>query len=225
MDVKTLGIVLRCSKYSDNNYIVQILTKSFGKISFAVYSPQNKRAKVRASMLQPLSLLELEMDNKPSRTIQHIKDARMLNLSVMSPEKVSMAMFVADVVWATTVDALPDADLFNKVESVVNSLESDQGIDGHFAIRFLLEYADILGFNPAHDMENLLLREFLGTLVETDDKELFIRLVEAASAGNINIFNHRQRQILLRTLLLYYKLNLPDMPAVKSVDVLEEIFS
>lgn len=225
MEIKSQGIVLRCSKYSENNYIAQILTREAGKLSFAVYAPQSRRARIRTSMLQPLTLLEIDFDSKPSRTVQQIKDAKPLSMGVLSPAKISVAMFVSDLVCCTTVDGNADLILYNKVLDVVKSLNSYTAVDGHFAIRFLLDYADALGFNPVRDFENVVLREFVGTLVEQRERELFIRLVDAASGGNVNIFNHSERKSLLRILLLYYQMNLPDMPAVKSLDVLEEMYS
>ncbi len=225
MEVKSQGIVLRTSKYSDNNYIAQILTREAGKLSFAVYAPQSRRARIRTSMLQPLTLLELDFENKPSRTVQQIKDAKPLSMGVLSPEKISVAMFVSDLVCCTTVDGNADLFLYNKVLDVVRFLNSDATVDGHFAIRFLLDYADALGFNPVRDFENVVLREFVETLVEQRERDLFTRLVDAASGGNVNIFNHDERKSLLRLLLLYYQMNLPDMPAVKSLDVLEEMYS
>lgn len=224
MEIKSQGIVLRCTKYSDNNYIVRLLTREAGKLSFAVYAPQSKRARVRTSMLQPLTLLDLDFDNKPSRTIQQIKEAKPIFTGVLSPEKISVAMFVADLVDCTTLEGGVDLLLYNKVAEVVNLLNSDIAVDGHFAIRFLLGYADALGFNPVQDFENVVLREFTTTLVEQSERELFMRFVNAASGGDVNIFTHAERKTLLRLLLLYYQMNLPDMPAVKSLDVLEELY-
>lgn len=224
MEVKSEGIVLYCSKYSDNNYIARILTRESGKLSFAVYAPQSKRASIRTSMLQPLTLLELDYENKPSRTIQQIKDAKLLSTGVLSPAKIAVAMFVSDIVCCTTLEGNTDLILYNKVADIVKLINSDTPVDGHFAIRFLLEYADALGFNPIQDFENLFLREFVGTLVEKEERELFTRLVEAALEGNVNVFTHAERKQLLRVLLLYYQMNLPDMPAVKSLDVLEELY-
>ncbi len=225
MDAKTQGVVLRCGKYSENQCIVQILTKDFGKVSYMVYAPQSKRARVRSTMLQPLTLLEIDTDSKPSREIQHIKDAKPLMPANFSPAKIAVAMFVADVVNACTVEGSPDLLIFNKVFDTIKILNTDAAIDAHFAIRFLLEFAEALGFNPVQDFENVLIQEFLGTLVEQSEKDLFLRLINAASQGNIAVFSHPERRTLVRTLLLYYKLNLPDMPHIKTLDVLEEIYT
>jgi len=224
MDSKTIGIVLRCSKYSDSNYIAQILTKDFGKLSFAIYSPQSKKAKVRTSMLQPLSLLDIDFDGKPSLAIKQIKEAKLLSIKPLSVEKISVSIFVADIVCATIPEGNFDDTLFFKVLDVVNILYSDEKIDGHFALQFLLDYADALGFNPQYDSENILLSEFLGNLVEEGEKELFLKLVKAASSGDIKIFSHSERRTLLRVMLLYYQMNLPNMPSIKSLDVFEEVF-
>lgn len=227
MLTKTEGIVLRCYNYKDNKYLTHILTREYGIVTYAVYAPQSKRSRTRMSYFQPLTLLELDVEHKPNRTIQAIKEIRPvvagLNL-VTSPHKISVAMFVAEVVNACILPENPDANLYSSMRQVVTMLNSESGIDGHFPLMFTLQLADYLGFNPTHDAERLVVNEFLGSAQDSNERTLFNRLIEAQENGNVKVFTHTERQILLRTMLRYFKFNLPDMPEIKSLAVLEDLF-
>lgn len=227
MLTKTEGIVLRCYRYKDNHFMAHILTRESGIVTYAVYAPESKRSRTRMSFFQPLTLLELDADHKPSRTIQTIKEMRPLSAGMnilSSPHKMALAMFVAEVTNACILPENPDAELYSTLRNVVESLDSETPADGHFALRFLLTLSDYLGFNPTHDEERLVINEFLSGNVTPDERQLFTRLIEASGSGNVNIFRHSERQSLLHTMLRYFKFNLPDMPQIHSAEVLEAVF-
>ena len=76
MIYKTKGIVLESFKYRDNQSIVHVLTEEFGKVSYLVYAPQSKRASIRQSNMQVLSILDMEVEHLPHRDLQRIKEAK-----------------------------------------------------------------------------------------------------------------------------------------------------
>ncbi|MCQ2370146.1 MAG: DNA repair protein RecO [Paludibacteraceae bacterium] len=228
MLTKTKGIVLRTFKYADNKCLTHILTPEHGKITYAVYAPQSKRSKVHSNMLQPLSLLEIIAEHKPNRTIQQIKEARALTTGVYiikDPARTAMAMFIAETTDACVYEEHIDSSLFLRLENILKYLDSEQTMDSHFALRFLIELSDSLGFNPTYDSESIILDSYLNSIELVDNRHLFLKFVDACKSGDINIFSHTERQTLLRLLLGYFRYNLPDMPEIKSVEVLEEIFS
>lgn len=227
MLTKTEGIVLRCYNYKDNKYLAHILTQEHGIVTYAVYAPQSKRSRTRMSYFQPLTLLEIDAEHKPNRTIQAIKELRPVSTGMnilSSPRKIALAMFVAEVTNACILPENPDAELYSSLRSVVESLDSDTPPDGHFALRFMISLSDYLGFNPTHDAERLVVNEFLNSAKEPDERELFLRLIEAQKSGEERVFTHTERQILLRAMLRYFKFNLPDMPQIHSAEVLEAVF-
>ncbi len=227
MLIKTTGIVLRTYKYADNKCLVHILTPDNGKITYAVYAPQSKRSKIHNNMLQPLSLLEIEAEHKPNRTIQQIKEARALTSGeylLKEPAKMAMAMFVAETADACIYEGHSDTSVFEKLESTVRFLDSANRMDSHFALKFLTELSDILGFNPTYDSESLILNSYLDTIADSEQRQLFLDFLTAYKSGKPNIFSHSQRRELLHLLLGFLKFNLPDMPDVKAVEVLEEVF-
>lgn len=227
MLTKTEGIVLRCYNYKDNKYLAHILTQEHGIVTYAVYAPQSKRSRTRMSYFQPLTLLEIDAEHKPNRTIQVIKELRPVSTGMnilSSPGKIALAMFVAEVTNACILPENPDAELYSSLRSVVESLDSDTPPDGHFALRFMISLSDYLGFNPTHDAERLVVNEFLNSAKEPEERELFLRLIEAQKSCKERVFTHTERQILLRAMLRYFKFNLPDMPEIKSLCVLEDLF-
>lgn len=228
MLIKTEGIVLRCYQYKENRYLAHILTKDHGVMTYAVYAPQSRRSRTRMSYFQPLTLLLIDADHKPGRAIQTLKEIVPLSASMNilgSPYKISTAMFVAEITNSCILPENPDEQLYTILRETVDLLDSEKPLDGHFPLQFMLSMADYLGFNPAHDEERLVINEFLSNTADLSEQETFLRFVEASRNRNITIFTHSERQMLLRTMLRYFKFNLPDMPQIKSVSVLENLFS
>ena len=76
MEHKTKGIILHTIKYGENGLIVKIYTESYGLQSFIFNSVRGKKGKVKASIFQPLNLVELVINLKENRSLQRIKEIR-----------------------------------------------------------------------------------------------------------------------------------------------------
>ena len=68
--VKTEGIVLHALKYGEQRIIVDVFTRSDGRMSFIVPVPRSERARIKKQYLQPLTLLLLECDVGPRQQSQ-----------------------------------------------------------------------------------------------------------------------------------------------------------
>lgn len=73
---KTSGIVLHTLKYKDTSIIVDIYTEVAGRASFVVSVPRSRKAAVKSVLFQPLALVELEADFRPTATIYKVKEAK-----------------------------------------------------------------------------------------------------------------------------------------------------
>ena len=62
MLTKTQAIVLHSLKYGETRLIVDMFTRSYGRLSFIVNIPKSSKAKVKKQLFQPLTLLEIEVD-------------------------------------------------------------------------------------------------------------------------------------------------------------------
>ena len=77
MLVKTHAIVLRAIKYGDSQLITDLFTQSMGNVSFIQRMRTGKGGRVGKPYFQPLTILDIEFDERPNRQLQRIKDMRL----------------------------------------------------------------------------------------------------------------------------------------------------
>lgn len=213
----TQGIVLGVTRYKDNAYIATIFTKDFGKISYSIYNPQSKKAKVRTQHLGAMSLLDLEVTHRENKDIQQITEAKLHSLSYAlyeEPAKISICLFMADVIQKSLESRNADTQLFDFLVHCIESLISSKQV-GLFALSFLLDYAKFIGIYPYDQMENEVIR-----YLPNSDKNLFLTLHD--SPEKLSLTDRRRS---LQLLINYYQQFIPGMEHLKSLSVLTEVFS
>ena len=62
MQTKTEAIVLHAIKYGETRMIVDVFSRSQGRLSLIVSIPKSPRSRIRKQLFQPLTLLEAEID-------------------------------------------------------------------------------------------------------------------------------------------------------------------
>lgn len=217
MHHSTQGIVLNCTQYKDNAYIVSIFTKAFGKVSYTVYRPQSKHAKIKMQHIQAMSLIEMVVEHREKKEVQQLIEAKLLPVSHLlhdNPEKISICFFMAEVIHKTLENINADEELF---QFIVKSMEylAESKHFGLFPIQFLLTYARYIGIYPYDNLENEWIK-----LQSTTDQQLLTVVL-----ANENLLSRTERKKALQLLLSYYQYYLPGMGKLRSLDVLSEIFS
>ena len=71
---KTKGIVLNHIRYGDTSLVTTIYTEALGRKSFLIQGVYKKKTKFPPTFFQPLTLLELEIEVKPKRELQRIRE-------------------------------------------------------------------------------------------------------------------------------------------------------
>jgi DNA repair protein RecO (recombination protein O) len=102
MLTKTQAIVLHSLKYGETRLIVDMFTRSYGRLSFIVNIPKSSKAKVKKQLFQPLTLLEIEVDVRQKVQLQKLSDVRLAApfLSIpFNPHKLSISLFVAEFLY------------------------------------------------------------------------------------------------------------------------------
>ena len=74
MLIKTRGIVFRSLKYGETSLIVDIFTEERGLRSYLINGVRSKRGKVKASLLQIMSLVEIVAYDKHERGLNRVKE-------------------------------------------------------------------------------------------------------------------------------------------------------
>ena len=242
MNTKTQAIVLSKIKYSDASYIVNLFTVKLGKVAvFVRISNSKAKDKVKPALFFPLNIVEIELNLKTTRNIQTLKYCNFvetINNICTDVYKASVAQFIAEVILKTLKDEQTDMIFYDYLKSIILQLNKQTGLTQNMHLVFLKEYAKILGFQITNNHSELTpyfnLREgmFLPsytTVEESLDIELSSVLsdlltINLNSLGQFNV-NYAIRKKLLASLILYYGLHIENLPEIKSLKVLNEVFT
>ena len=234
---KTEGIVLRSIKYSETSLIVHIYTRAFGLLSFIVPGVRTAKAKRnKAGMLQPMSMLEMDIYHKETQNLLRLKDYRNTYTYHALPfdmVKTSIGFFYLDILTHVIKEHEPNERLFLFIAHAFVELDQASGNLALMPHRFMLNLSALLGFSPDNNYSrernlfdlaegvfvNMPLR--LVDSMPPDFSELFHRFLTLPDAPHP--FTHDQRKQLLDFLLQYYQLHVSGFGRLKSVRVLEEV--
>ena len=241
MLTKTQAIVLHSLKYGETRMVVDMFTRQFGRLSFIVSMPKTAKSKMKKQFFQPLSLLEIETDVRPKVQLQKLSDVRLSSpfTSIpFHPHKLSMALFMAEFLYYALRSEQRNELLYDYVESSIQWLDGQDDRFANFHLVFLMRLSRFLGFYPnlehyqVGDYFDLRESEFLpAPPVHRDflypEEAEKVQLMMRMDYATMHLFqmSHTERNRLLEVALSYYRLHLPDFPDLKSLSVLQELYS
>lgn len=240
METHTKAVVLHSVKYADNKMVVDMFTETHGRVAFAVTVAKSSRGRMKKQLFQPLAILEVVFDFRPSKPLQRLTDVRMaqpLTLMMTDPYKLSVAIFVAEFLTYATTSEQQNDTLFKYIVYSVEWLDSARDSIANFHIVFALRLTRFLGFGPNMDAAGhgayFDLREgvFAATrpmhpdVVEPAEAEAIGTLMRLnyANMGHMSL-SRNQRNRCLDLILSYYRLHVASFPDLKSLDILRELF-
>ena len=190
------AIVLTTNKYSDTGSIVHLYTPDQGRVQCVVYGNKLK------GVLRPLSIIEYSSSRRNNAPLQ------MQTLSsaslVYTPTTLSydvlrqcVAMFIAELLTYTLRHPMSDQPLFDWLCNCINKLDKEEDIS-NLHIEFLLDYAVYLGIG----------------IDEEEHPDWYSQPTSRI-----------ERQERLRELIAYFQEHIDDLPTIKSLDVLIEVFN
>ncbi len=240
MEVKTRAIVLRTVKYGDSRMIVDMLTESVGRVSFACSLSKTNRGKIKKQLFQPLTLLDIVFDSRPNTELQRIKDVRMSRPFVSIPfdaYKLAIGLFLAEFLVYASKGEQDGNQLEGFTEKSLMWL--DNAVDGfaNFHLVFMIHASLFIGFYPNldgfHDGAWFDLRD--GSFTTTcpshpdylnPDDSRRILLLTRMNFDNMRLFrmSREDRNRCLDVIMTYYRLHVPNFPELRSLEVLRELF-
>ena len=240
MLTKTQALVLRAIKYGEARMIVDMFTRSHGRLSFLVSIPKSQKGKIKKQFFQPLTLLDIESDVRPRLQLQKLTDARLWSpfTSIpFEPEKLSIGLFVAEFLYYALRAEQQNEPLFDYVVSSIQWLDSQQTSYANFHLVFLIRMSRFLGFYPnlehyeAGDYFDLRESQFLAMPpVHRDflmpEEAAKVQLMMRMDYATMRLYqlSHQERNRLLDIALAYYRLHLADFPELRSVSVLRQLY-
>ena len=241
MLTKTQAIVLHTIKYGETRIIVDMFTRTHGRLSFIVNIPKSIKAKTKKQFFQPLNILEIEVDVRQKVQLQKLSDVRLampFSSIPFNPHKLSISLFIAEFLYYALRSEQQNALLYDYVESSILWLDSQDDRYANFHLVFLMRLSRFLGFYPNLDhyqtgdyfdlRESMFLptpplhRDFLYPQ-EAEKVQLMMRM----DYPTMHLFKmtHQERNRLLEVTITYYRLHLTDFPELKSIAVLQELYA
>ena len=241
MQVATEGIVLHFIKYGESSVIATVFTREFGRQSYMVNASRSRKSKNKASLLQPLFLIDIEAYQKKTSNIQRIKEIKSNQNFQNIPfdiTKSTQAIFLAEMLYKTIHEQESYPELYDFIKNALLYFDLLEEGWANFHLYFLFRLTEYMGFMPDMNKDSFEawfdLRK--GAVVPFEpshplfaNKELTEKLI-LLSKLKINglaqlKLNRHMRDDLLLILLDYYQLHFEDLGEVKSLKVLKEIFS
>ncbi len=237
---KTKGIILRQIKYSESSVIAHIYTEHFGRLSILINGVGVKRKSRRIKLLQPLSILDMEIYRKPSRDIQRVKEMSLhipYSQIPFCPEKNAIALFISEILYKTLREQEANPALFEFLSNSLQILDIRERHFANFHLVFLMNLSKYLGFFPLDNFSDssavfdMMNGKYVDAVpwhpnfVKPPLSGVISRL-QALNYENLNSLplSGTQRIHLLEMLMDYYRLHIDNFGEVNSIKILHKVF-
>ena len=237
---KLRGVVLNTIRYSDKHNIVHIYTDGRGLMSFAVPLGKTPVARMRNSMLMPLSLIEMEAAVRAGRDLALMRDLRRsysLSTIYSDPSKNAIAMFVSELLAHVIQEPEGNLPLFRYIEQSVRLLEQMPGQVANFHICFLYHLGAHLGIQPNLDSYregywfDMTDGVFVSAVVQghhhlPPQEAQVIHLLSRMTFANMTVFRFTrdERNRMLDVIINYYRLHNAAIGTLRSPEILKQLF-
>ena len=210
-------IVLHTTRTGENSLVVHTLSKEYGRRSFIIKGIGKKSV---MSLFLPLNVLEATVVESSRSNLYTMRNpvAKHPLLGVRGNMfKNSMTMFISEVLYRVIKEGAYEQGLFEWCEKNILFLDAMTEDFSNFHLRFLLEFAVILGFSPqAYD-----LRPFVG-----DHYPVVERFMTGSFAESMLIpLSGQVRNEIAEEILRYIEFHSESAVNVNSLKVLRELFA
>ena len=239
MIIKTRGIVFKAIKYSESSMIVDIYTEEKGLRKYIISGVRSKRAKVSASLLQAMTLVDLVVyhrDDKPMTRIKEIRPAFIYQTIPFNIQRGAVGLFMIEVAQKAIREAEENSPLFQFLFDSFCYLDRTEQSVANLHLHFLLELSTFLGFMPGEfysteqpyfNLKDGVFVPYAPThrhYLSPEDSAVLYQLLEVPQRECHRVsLNRALRHSLLRNLLIYYQLHIENFPTINSHTILQEV--
>ncbi len=238
MIIKTRGIVLKTTQYSETSLICKILTEERGLKSYIISGVRKKKGKTSAGLLQVMSILDLVVYDSNKSTLHRIKELSNHYIYHQVPYdlvKGSIGLFIIEIVQKTMKGEEEHQALFRYLMETLQFIDKTANSVANVHLHFLLEYASHLGFGPSGVQEDSQLYFHLwdGRFTPLKDDKYAVNAelsslisellhISVQEVHHIHI-SRDTRHALLRQLLNFFKLHVDNFPEINAHRILKEV--
>lgn len=237
MIVQARGIVLRKTPYTSSSIILKVYTREFGIASFMVRGI-GKRSR-KSIITQPLTRITFATRESQKQSVNTLSDPELVNPgnnTYSNPLKSTIAIFLAEVLSKILREESADKELFDFVDTSLDYFEHSSSFL-NFHLKFLLKLTSLLGFSVKNNYTEKMcffdLEDgcFVGNqnsgihvLTRQRSEKFYLLKCDEAYGAELHLGNRGRRE-LMEDILTYYSLHLDSMGNIKSLPVLQELFS
>ena len=238
----TRGIVIQNIKYSESSVISHIYTEQFGRKSYLISGirKSGKNKKGRMALIQPLSILTMEVYENQRKSLQRIKEFEpeiIFNTIPYDFNKRSIALFIAEILYKVLKEQEPNTPLFSFLYHFIQILdETEHGISNIHLI-FMMQLSKHLGFYPRFNYStstpvfDLTRGYFMSGVPEhphylsTEESYYFSHLSSFTfkNFDSLSLPRHLRNNLLIK-LIEFYKVHIQNFGELKSYKVLKDLY-
>jgi DNA repair protein RecO (recombination protein O) len=240
MFVTSKAIVLHSFRFSDRASIVHFYTEAKGRLTCITYGNRNAKSGNRNALLQPLSIVEIEIEMAPGKELPVLKEIRSTKVTTslsLHPVKNAVSLFLAEFLFRTLREMQADRVLYRFLEESIGVLNDTERGPANFHLVMLLQMTRFLGFYPnlEHQMPEAYFDLLNGVFcldkpahnhfLSPESCQVFVRLMRIDyRTMHLFSFSRAERVEVLGLILDYYRIHLSEFGELKSLPVLMEIF-
>lgn len=239
MRIKTEAIVVKYFRYSENSIIAHLYTREYGRQTFLFKGGKTKKTQQKINFLQPLYQLEVPIDFRENRTMYNGNGATMLYNYQSIPFahiKRAISFFLAELLSQTLHTQEKDDKLFLFLNNSFSFFDKEEVKGSNFHLAFMVKLSLYLGISPIANYTEqspfLSIEQGCYTselLPNSLDKEMSYIIFQMQKSNweecEQIALSRNMRTALLFKLLQYYNYHLHDFGEIKSLAVLQELFS
>jgi len=239
---QTKGIVLRSVRYGETSLITHIFTRTYGVQTYLVQGVRKAGVKGnKAGLLQPASLLDLVVYQKPFGNMQRIKEYQFAWIYTSLQEEIvknSIALFSVEVLYRLLPEHAPMSDLYDFAADYFALLDRmSLAAVANFPLFFVIQCSRFLGYEIkgsfSEQTQYLNLQEggftdhppLAAPFVTHEEAQLLDRLLQVSTFSELErtAMNATMRFNLLDWFIAFLHRHTQHMGPVRSLDVLRAI--
>ena len=239
MLIKTRGIIFRSIKYSETSIITDIFTEQKGLRTYIISGVRKKNARVSASLLQVMSLVDLVVYHREDKNMTRIKEIKAAHVYQSLPfdiRKSAVGQFILEVTRKAIREPEENPHLFEFVFDIFEFLDKTENSFSNLHLYFMLRLTGFLGFMPSDNFSKnrtffdlregifVMEKEMHGYFLLEEQSELVHQFLNISISKIHEIKMSREtRKALLRGLIIFYRLHIENFPDLNSHQILEEV--
>lgn len=245
MTHKTKGIILRMVRYGETSIITSVYTELFGLQSYIVKGVRQstKKSSSKAIYFQPAAILDMVVYHNELKNLNFIKEYQwgyLYNDVLFNVAKNTVAMYIVEVLQHSLKQPEANPGLFYMIEDTLKQLDNGTAaLIVNLPLYFCLHLAGELGFRMqgSYNKQTPFLDLQEGLFAENKPLHPYFIEKDLASATSqllsINFYNDLEnlrfsrniRKELILAYQNYIALHVQDFGEIKSLPILQQIFS